>query len=283
MYKNNTMKTTTIISLALSLLAAAPAAWALTVTPNSLASDLAGAITTSGGGLNVISASLSGHTTVGGASSGTFTNETGTYGIGAGIVLTSGDVAQYGDGLNQSTASTKAYNVAASAAQEALLDPISGGSFNHHDVTQLDIGFTSTTGEVHFQVVFGSEEYGEFVGSQFVDAFGIYLDGVNIAQTGGNPLNINHPAMSFHPGTELDGLLAPGGDPLLIFSRDGLNAGPHTLTFIIADTSDAKWDSTVYLAGLSAAPPVPVPAAVWLFGSGLAWFAGLARRKAAQT
>jgi hypothetical protein len=127
-------------------------------------------------------------------------------------------------------------------------------------------------------VVFGSEEYDEFVGSQFVDAFGIYLDGVNIADVDGKPVNINHPGMRFHAGTELDGLLAPGGDPLLVFTRTGLDAGPHLLTFIIADTSDDKWDSTVYVSGLGASP-VPLPAAVWLFSSGLAGLLASARRR----
>jgi len=197
-----------------------------------------------------------------------------------GVVLSSGNVSDYNDGPN----TTPTYGTPATAAQEALLDPITSSSvdYDHFDVTQLYLTFTTSTCEAFFNVVLGSEEYPEFVGSEFIDAFGLYLDGTNIAFVGGNPVNINHPDMAAIPGTELDGILASGGNPLLTFSATGLDTTTnHTLTFIVGDTSDDELDTTVYLASLGGTLPQPLPEPVTLslFGLGLLGLA-FRRRKA---
>lgn len=255
---------------------------AISITQNTNALGLAAAATSGASGLTVTGATLSGHTDgLGAASSGTYTNASGTYnGIGSGIILSTGNVSDYGDGPNTETSRTTAYGVAATAAQETLLDPITGGTFDHFDTTQLDLTFDSTTGKVFFTVVFGSEEYSEFVGSSYIDGYGFYLNGVNIAQVGGQPVNVNHPALMNLPGTEFDGILAPGGNPVLLFSGIALPTG-NKLTFIATDTSDEVLDSAVYISSLSGVNPVPAPAAVWLLGSGLVGLIGIAQRRRA--
>jgi len=173
-----------------------------------------------------------------------------------GIVLSSGSVTDYQTGTNTSTGFTTSYGNPATQAQNLLLDPITGvgtNRYRHFDATQLDIRFSMQSGYDHvtFHVVFGSEEYPEYVGSPFIDGFGIYLNGSNIAYVAGSPVNIDHPAMKGIPGTELDGVLAPGNDPILTFSAPVTPGSENnTLTFIVCDTSDSVLDTTVYISSL---------------------------------
>jgi hypothetical protein len=211
----------------------------------------------------------------------------------SGIVFSTGDVADYQTGPNSGKKHTTNYatgfkgedqpgpsipGIPATPSQNALLDPISG-QFPHYDVTALTINFVLKPGfdRVFFDVVFGSDEYPEFRNTQYVDAFGMYLNGKNIAVVGGSPVNINHPDFRDIPGTELDGVLAPGGNPVVRFSPL-IGAGAHSLTFILGDTSDGQVDTTVYFSALGGSPPspstVPEPSSLVLFAVGLLSVAG---------
>lgn len=263
-------------------IAAALPAQAIVVTTDTSAASVAAALTATGsGGLTVVGTpTLSGHAT----SSATYTNASGTYGIGSGIVLSTGNVSHYSDDPNRFADNTTEYGVGATAAQEVLLDPITGGTFDHFDATQLDIDFTTSTGSVFFNVVFGSDEFPEFVGTPFIDAFGLHLNGVNIADYLGDPININHPAVTSRAGTELDGVLPGSGAPML-FSATGLDTSlTHTLTVIIADSGDDRYDSTAYISNLGdVAPPPPSgvsePGSLALVGLALAGMGAVRRSK----
>lgn len=313
------MKTHTRFLVAASLLTAATGASAITITPTQdagvLVNSLLSGVNT---GILVTGSSLAGHQespNFGGqplgtfTSSGTYTNSTNTYGIGAGVVLSTGGVKGielegtpllpgYEDGPNSTESNGYAYGVgfdigqipdpenpplgtAATTAQELLLDPITGDSgtqtfYDHYDVTELVINFDMQTGfdQVAFKIVFGSEEYPEFVESPFIDGFGMFLNGVNIAQVNSQPVNIKHPDMTDTiAGTELDGILAPAGNPVLTFG--GLvNPTGNTLRFIVADTSDGVYDTVVYFSALEGVAVVPLPAGVWLLGTAVAGLAG---------
>ena len=234
----------------------------IVVTPTTNATTVVNALTAGGGqGVVVTAVNLQAHAlSTGQASSGIFALSgplPATYGMMLpGIILSSGNVADYGSGPYIS-GNTTAYGVPATPAQEALLNPITG-TYPHYDVTQLDITFNTLPGfdKVYFQVVFGSEEYPDFVNSPYVDGFGLYLNGTNIAFTEGLPININHPAMAAIPGTALTGVLAPGGNPVLSFSKTvGNGSIGNKLTIIVADTSDPVLDTTIYVQALGGSQP----------------------------
>lgn len=218
-------------------------------------------------GLSNLTLTVSTNTGSGGASgAGTFNNTARIYGIRDGIIISSGDVGDYEDGSNTSPSTTTAYGLfgfgaPATTQQEVLLDTITGGGFDHNDVTQITINFDLLPGfdRIFFDVVWGSEEFSEFVGSPFIDAFGMFVNGTNVAVANGSPINVDHPEMAVLPGTELDGVLAPNGNPVMRFERvltDGQTG--NTLILIIADSTDADLDSTAYISGLGAVTPATI-------------------------
>lgn len=219
--------------------------------------------------------------------SGTYTNAAGTYGMpNAGIVLSTGNVSNYetvsntdfdgefGEGgefpeggeipvalslQSIPPSSINNFGDPATPEQVEILQPITGQD-TFFDVAQLNVEFFANTTEstVTFFATFGSEEFPNFVGSSFVDGFGLLINGVNVAGveatngSGNQPVNINHPDFAPIPGTELNGVLAPGGNPVLQFDVP-INPGEvNEFSVIIADASDSAFDSTVYLSSFFA-------------------------------
>lgn len=193
---------------------------------------------------------------------GTFTNSSNVYGLPSegGIILSTGDVNDYGDGPNTAGGFTTSFGTAATDAQNTLLRTDVTNQSQHYDPVEL--GFTFDVSEdvstLSFIATFGSEEFPEFVNSEYIDGFGMFVNGVNVAgaqetgaQSGDNllPININHPNFSAIEGTELNGVLAPNGIPLLRFDVPVVPGSTgNTFELIIADASDSSYDTTVYLS-----------------------------------
>lgn len=282
------MRKNWLLPFALAL-AAAPAS-AISVVPTADETTLQNAIFGSLAGLTVTDFAVSGHTDEfsGEQSTGTYSNASGTYGVGPGVVISTGHVGNYNDGANTADNVSTGYFAPATAADDLLLDPITpidpitSEPFEHFDVTRIDITFDASpeVENVFFTIVFGSEEFTEFIGTDFIDTFGIYFNGTNIALVNGQPVNINHPDVVNIAGTELDGLIAPDGDPLLVFQVPvAPGSTGNTLTFIVADTSDDILDTTVYISGVGSANPVPEPAVTALLLAGAGALALRSRRR----
>ncbi len=191
--------------------------------------------------------------------SGIYANDSGLFDSPPGIVLSTGKVSDYGDGPNTSTSQTSSFgNNVTTAEQESLLDQITGGGFTHYDVSEYEIVFDAgpNSTQIHFDVVFGSDEYPEFVGSSFIDGFGLFLNGTNFAFVDGTPVNIDHPKMAALNGNQLDGMLGGSmtvGRPNVHTFTSAVvpNSKDNHLIFIVGDTSDSAYDTTVYISGLS--------------------------------
>ncbi|MFC4699177.1 choice-of-anchor L domain-containing protein [Glaciecola siphonariae] len=192
---------------------------------------------------------------------GVFTNNTGTYGLPSqgGLVFSTGDVNDYGDGENTANGNSTSFGNIATGGQNDILSSITGQS-EHFDPVVLDLTFdvSEDVSVISFIAAFGSEEFPNFVNSGFIDGFGMFLNGVNVAgalPTGGVagdpllPININHPDFAAIEGTELNGVIAPNGVPLVRFDvpvEPGSTG--NTFQLILADAGDSAYDSTIYLS-----------------------------------
>jgi hypothetical protein len=209
--------------------------------------------------------------TVGGAtaSAGSFTGGTGIIGFESGVILSNGHAADV-VGNSQAFAST-ALGLAGDADLNALAGATAGDG---HDATLLSFDFVPTGPMLTFQYVFGSEEYNEFVGTQFNDVFGFFLNGKNVAVIPGTntPVSVNTVNLQansqFYRDNDPNDFNGPG--PIQT-SLNGLttvltvqvNVNPGVLNHIklgIEDTGDAVFDSDVFIAaGSFAAPKIPIP------------------------
>ena len=251
---------------AVAILAIGTAQAGPVITGNTSATSLANTI--AGGGITVSNPTL----TFGGPSTlsaptGTFTGGASTLGFGDGIVLTNGDIAcatgsntTGGCGLDRGT--------------------INGN--NVFDRTTLSFDFTSTSGQVFFQYVFGSEEYNNYVGSSFNDGFELLLNNVNIAVLPGNAgavtiNNVNcvtNSAFYRNNSPELlgNGTACPVNQPNLNLDiqYDGLTtvltasgtvqAGTNNFRFSVFDRADGILDSGVFIrAGSFSATNPTIP------------------------
>ena len=179
-----------------------------------------------------------------------------------GVLLTSGGAA-IADG-NDSGGESASLGGPGDSDLTALIE-----NFPTFDANVLQFDFDLAGNEdrsLQFDLIFGSEEFPEFVGS-FNDVFGVYVDGVQVAfDVAGNPLTVNNNFFTLN-NTEPEDTTDPAtsGKTVVDFNTieyDGLtprlstnvpiSPGRHTIKFAIADAGDNFLDSGVFLANLRA-------------------------------
>ncbi|HZL06366.1 MAG TPA: choice-of-anchor L domain-containing protein [Coriobacteriia bacterium] len=146
-----------------------------------------------------------------------------------------------------------------------------------YDAALLSFDFVPNGDRVYFEYVFSSEEYNEFVNREFDDVFAFYINGMNCATVGSPavPVSVNtinngspygtdprsHPELytsnSMSDGvayvdTEMDGLTA-----VLVCEAPVVKGASNHITLAVADVSDARYDSDVFIRAdsFSTKPP----------------------------
>lgn len=280
-----TAKLLALSVLAGTMLGASAAKADLIVTQNADASTLAGVFL--GSGITIDSASVTGAS----SAFGTFTggNSVGGGFFESGIVMSSGQVTD-APGPNNSDGTSTSFGTAGDSALDALIPQ------STNDAAIFEINLTSTGGDLFFRYIFASEEYNEYVGSQYNDIFAFFLDGENIALIPGtdDPVSINtvnattnsaffrnnDPSDTTTPfNIEYDGFTS-----VLTAAATGLAPGQHTLRLAIADAGDSILDSAIFLqAGTLSDDPglsIPEPDSLALLLGGLVAGGILRRRRA---
>lgn len=276
----------------------------ITITTNTNALNLVNNIL--GPGVTLVGAP----TFTGGATqAGTFVDGASTVGFNSGIVLHSGDVQQI-PGPNNNAALPETRSSGALNGEDVSVDTLTAGdpdlsglagfpTFNA-SVLEFDFQFEdgSVGGDINFNYVFASEEYVNFIDTEFNDVFAFFIDGVNIGTINGDPVTVNtlndvaNSSLYVNNVDNTDGIpnanldfSFDGKSVVLTATALGLSPGAHSVKLAVADTSDGILDAGVFIQqgtfNPDVTPAVPIPAAIWLFGSGLLGIIGIARRKKA--
>jgi hypothetical protein len=264
---------------------------AATITPTSDATTLVNAIL--GPGITLVGTpTLIGVTN----QQGTFTGATAAVGFDSGIVLTSGSVLNI---FGQNTDGPETRGVGGLSADlsedlgrpgDADLNTLAG--FETHDANALTFNFRfgdgTSGGNLFFNFVFASEEYIDWIDTDFNDVFGFYVDGINVALVAGQPITVNtindvaNSGSYINNVTNTNGLPVAGRDTrydgltrVLLAQKLGLGSGEHTMSFRVADASDGVLDAAVFIQGgtFSEQQPtdgIPEPASMILLASGIA-------------
>lgn len=241
-----------MIMLVLMLLAAPAVAIETTdldtITDDQLVSTLLGS------GVTVTDVRITGAN----VAAGTFSDSEAVTGIGQGVILSTGDIASVA-GPNTADDTTTENGESGDSDLDLLIP-----GFSTEDAIILEIDFIPEGTQLEFNYVFGSEEYNEYVDSDYNDVFGFFLNGVNIALIPettepvaiNNVNNINNPAyfldndfgdLSPIPyNTELDGFTT-------VFKAVGEVAPltENTIKIAIADAGDSILDSAVFIEAKS--------------------------------
>ncbi|MCA6516509.1 MAG: choice-of-anchor L domain-containing protein [Chitinophagaceae bacterium] len=182
-------------------------------------------------------------------------------GINEGIILSSGNIA-LATGPNNSSSAGANNKQSGDTDLNSIVTP---NTTNDAAVLEFDFIPLSTT--VSFAFVFASEEYPEFVGSNFNDVFAFFVNGQNIALIPGTttPVSINNVSpvtnsaffISNTGGTfdnQFDGFTT-----VISATADNLAPGiPATIKLAIADTTDFIYDSAVFIQAGSFGNPTIV-------------------------
>jgi Ca2+-binding RTX toxin-like protein len=177
----------------------------------------------------------------------------GPLGIGPGLLLTSGTMPAT---TNTDTGFGFDNGMPGDPALDAVVNAVF--STNSYDATTLSFAFDVTDPaitNISFNVVFGSDEYPEWV-DQFVDIGAVIVDGVNVAYFGNDPsaplsvLSQNLAAGYFNDNTDGHLPIEYDGVSNLLTISAPVHLGHNTIEIGVADCGDHILDSGMFISHL---------------------------------
>lgn len=237
-------------ALAVSFIGA-PAGMAIVISPDPSINDLAQSL--AGTGVTIHNPTYTGNS----GAIGSFNNGFASgLGINNGVILATGNINN-ALGPNNSTSLGSSFGLPGDGDLDALLD-----ASVTEDAAVLEFDFETSSGNIFLNFIFATEEFPEYVGNIYNDAFGFFVDGQNIALIPNTilPITLNNLGASGFINNSSGSLDVQYDGVTNAFTAQllGLAAGLHTFKLVIADVGDDAYDSAVFLqAGSLASVEVP--------------------------
>jgi len=219
------------------------------------ASALNMARTIFGDGVTVTSASYSGPS----SSSAIYTNGQLAAGVvpsETGVILSTGRVTDFTQSNGDPNRNAGTSTDTSGANNNSLFNAIAGT--NTYDAVWLNADFIPTGNLMTIQFVFASEEYPEYINSQYNDVVGVWVNGTHVPITVGNGMtsvnNINQLTQQnlYLSNTGDDYNTEMDGFTLTMTLTMPVNPGmTNSIRIGIADASDAQYDSNLLIAANS--------------------------------
>lgn len=208
-----------------------------------------------------------------------FATDNNDLGLTKGLLLTSGD-ANLAIGPNNSPSATFAFAGTGDADLDYLSEQLGNGTPST-DACIVELDVFVATDELSFEYIFGSEEYPEFVGSNFNDIFAFLVSGPGIAGdpgltnnakniavlSDGTPVQINsvNNLMNWqfyrnnfaNQTIQYDGLTSDSlGVKKSLTARTAVTpCNTYHLKLAVADRQDFSYDSGVFVSEIKGATP----------------------------
>jgi gliding motility-associated-like protein len=225
----------------------------LTVLPSHPVNNRLEAIVQSLVGANVQVSNITSNLPVGSPLYGTFTEASGRLGIGNGLLMTSGSVLN-APGPNNTNAATTAAGLPGDVDLSQLV------AEDTYDACVIEFDILTSSTEISFDYIFGSEEYITFVGLEYNDVFAFFLSGPgitgeqNIALIPGTtiPVSINNinpwaNASFYRDNTNGNDVQYNGLTVKMKASAQVMPCQKYHLKLALADVFDPLYDSGVFI------------------------------------
>ena len=244
-----------LLVAALSLHLANPADAQPKAVVSAFATPLEAAQYLAGPGVTVSNATWDGNIGI-----GAFSGAAAAVGFDTGVMLTTGfiDTVLRPNLFYNSTGVHELGPGGRDADLEALVPP-----HRTYDATVLAFDVTTSAATITITYVFASDEYNEFVEAGYTDVMAIYVNGVNCARIGAEPVSVdtvnNNRNVALYLDntgaqreTEMDGLTV-----VLTCTAQVTPGVPNHVKLAIADVADPIYDSVVFLMAQGIVPGGP--------------------------
>lgn len=208
-----------------------------------------------GDGVTVTGASYTGATN----SSAIYTNGSLAAGVtpsDTGVIFSTGNAASFTQSSGDPNRSTGTSTNTSGVDNNAQFNALAGA--RTYDAAYMDVDFIPTGDTMTLQFVFASEEYPEYVGSQFNDVVGVWVNGtvvpisIGSGQTGVTNINgTTQPNLVTSNTTDLFNTEMDGFTVTLSLTMQVIPGVVNSIRIGVADTADSIYDSNLLIAANS--------------------------------